>query len=278
MLYIPRFSQNIGKLRMLAVSHANNARITQRGRTYILDGNPIESPPVSEAVKQFYRKFEAEKIAATVAQSNPMFKNKEDVIRFWASKRDYGTDLHDLIEKYYKGQPLTDAQKKELCHFLDWEKNGKPIAWQPYWCEQAIWCPHTHDDKITAGRIDMLYSDGNKFYHVDWKFVEKPNYDYNGIPFYCNCKSAIPFEATEHTDKCKAIGPAPETKHLLMYKWASYAGNNSLYCEMLRRNYGMNVVESWLVFLHPKAPSYTQQSVDFDAHRPLIDAILGKQE
>lgn len=267
---------------MIGLPHANNTRIEQRGRTYYLDGKPLRSPSVSEAVKKFYHQFDVKQAAANTSRfsanrlkSDGTLRSDDEIIQFWASKADYGTRLHDVIEKYYKEQPIDEADRQELAHFFDWEKNGKPPQWKPYWSEQAIWCPHTHDGKYTAGRIDMLYSDGNRFYHVDWKFVEKPDYDYKGMQVYCNCGAIMPLEASDHAITCKAIGPAPETKHLLIHKWTAYASNNSLYCEMLRRNYGFDVAESWLVFLHPNAPTYTQKMVDFDAHSAVVDAILG---
>jgi hypothetical protein len=234
-------------------------------------------------VKKFYHQFNAQEAAANTSRFNAnrrkpdgTLRSNDEIIEFWKTKSDYGTELHDLIEKYYNGIPIPENRLPELKHFLEWEKTGKPKEWQPYWTEQAIWCPHTHDDKITVGRIDMLYHNNGRFYHVDWKFVEKPDYDYNGVQVYCSC-GAWKLDLPDHAENCKAIGPTPETKHLTMYKWANYAGNNSVYSEMLRRNYGFDVAESWLVFLHPSSPTYTQKRIDFEAHTLLVNAILGSK-
>lgn len=265
--------------------HPNNELITQRGRNYYVKGKRVKSPSVSEAVKAYYHPFDKEAVLGNIRpndkrrlKADGSSRTDEEMIQRWADVAEYGESLHKVIEDYYNGVPIPDEHAFELRHFVAWDK-AKPSDWIPYWTEQAIWCPRRQSNAIQTGRIDMLFVNAKgEYFHVDWKFAE-PDYAYgkNESRVYCTC-NAWRFgdvECVDHQPGCKAIGPKEETKALLMYKWAGYAGNNSLYCEMLRRNYAFNVVESRLVFLHPDSPSFTERFVDFKKHEALVNAIIG---
>jgi hypothetical protein len=288
-VYRLKLSQEIGNFGNSMLNslhpHPNNALITQRGRAYFVKGKRITAPSVSEAVKVYYHPFNKKEVLANI-RSNDKRRLKADgtsrtddeMVQRWAENAEYGESLHKVVEDYYNGIPIPEDKAFELRHFVAWDK-AKPADWVPYWTEQAIWCPHRHDDEITAGRIDMLFTDGQgKFFHVDWKFADADYaYGRNKSRVYCTC-NAWRFgdvECVEHEFGCKAIGPTEQTKHLLMYKWAGFAGNNSLYSEMLRRNYEFNIVESRLVFLHPDLAEYVERFVDFEKHSSLVNSIIG---
>lgn len=262
--------------------HPHNARIKQRGRKYYLDGKPIDTRSVSEAVKEYQHPFIEKEALSKVGPTHEdrlkpdgTLRKDEEVKELWKSKARFGDDKHAIICDYYNGKPIPVHETENLRNFISWEA-ARPKDWIPYWSEQAIWCPHSETGEITAGRLDMLFKNSkDEFFHVDWKFVQYPDFKYR---VYCRC-GAWQFgdvEVVTHDLGCSAIGPKEENKHLLNYKWMAYASNNSLYCEMLRRNYGFNVVESRLVFVHPKAKTYEERPVDFEGHRLVVEAIIGK--
>lgn len=261
--------------------HPNNERIKQRGRTYFFDGKAITTRSVTEAVKVFQHPFDEKAVLARIGPTHEdrvkpdgSLRNDEEIKQIWRDKARFGDDKHAVICNFYNGIPIPANEVEKLRNFIAWEA-ARPADWIPYWSEQAIWCPHRVTGEITAGRLDMLFKNNkDQFFHVDWKFVQYPDYSYK---VYCTCgaRAMGDVEVVTHDFGCSAIGPTEQNKHLLNYKWMAYAANNSLYCEMLRRNYGFNVVESRLVFVHPKANSYEERMVDFEDHRPVVEAILG---
>lgn len=265
--------------------HPNNELITQRGRSYYVNGKLVTGDSVSEAPRPYLHKFNRKEVLKNMGPKSQKrslpggrFRTDAEMKEHWRDRANYGEEGHSIIENYYNGIPIPEDKLFELRHFIAWDA-AKPADWIPYWSEQAIWCPHRHDDKLTAGRLDMLFvNDKKEFFHVDWKFAI-PDHEFGEKKsrVWCNC-GAWKFgdvECVEHNPGCSAIGPHEYTKHLLMYRWAGYACNNSIYSEMLRRNYGFNVVESRLVFLHPDSDHFAERFVDFDKHTALVNAILG---
>ena len=263
--------------------HPNNDRIKQRGRTYFLDGKAITTRSVTEAVKTFQHQFDEKKVLARIGpdhvdriKPDGTLRKDEEIKEIWRSKARFGDDKHAVIDNFNNDIPIPALEAENLRNFIAWEA-ARPKEWTRYWSEQAIWCPHSETGEVTAGRIDMLYkNDKDEFFHVDWKFVQYPDHKNK---LYCSCGAYAmgDVEVVTHEFGCSAIGATELNKHVLNYKWMPYAANNSLYCEMLRRNYGFNVVESRLVFVHPKANSYEERFVNFDEHRQVVEAIIGKK-
>lgn len=168
---------------------------------YEVDGKvmPIS---VTTVAKQYFGKFDAEKVAKGVAsKSYPEGhkyhgKTAEQIVQMWTSDSDasaQGTSFHAMVEKFYNipelyGIPLeefsTDAKRNAaLAEWYDPAELARPEFQQflKYHCDIVLpnkWIPFRTELVIfdtelqMAGTIDMVYRDGlNKkcLHFIDWK-------------------------------------------------------------------------------------------------------------
>lgn len=276
--------------------HPNAVRIDVRGpdeREYYVDGVRIWGASVSTAIKPFFPLFDSKKISANLRPDHKDGKDENGVVRtpkqirrVWKINRDisakFGTDRHKDAENILSGIPIPEENKPLMVNFMFWLEEVKPKDWELVWVEQALWCPHTHDNKITPGRGDSLWrkKSNGKYIYVDWKFQKESEHQFQKgkSTLYCSCGAwkLGPVESVDHESKCAVWGPVRETKHIFMNKWAPDAAKCSLYSEMMRRNFDADVEESYLVYPHHLSPLRVYK-IDFDKFTLVVDAVLGKK-
>jgi len=196
--------------------------------TYTVDGRILSS--VSEVIKEFFPRFEGEKIARRIAMkgTNPKYRGMtaQGILRQWNAARDeaafLGQKLHEQIFNY-----LTDGLMSESQEFVWWknwhntvsEHYGKParLEWRIFDERAGI-----------AGTLDALFQDDRGQYHLlDWKRKKKlggPAYEYG-------------------------LGPLSRLPATDFHKGSIQL---NLYRALLERNYGINIANMALVQIHPE--------------------------
>lgn len=168
---------------------------------YEVDGKvmPIS---VTTVAKQYFGKFDAEKVAKFVAAKdyppgNKYYKKSvEEIVQMWSSDNEasqLGTSFHAMVEKFYNipelygmGVEKFEQESVRNAALAQWY-NGAELArpefqqFLRYHCEVVLpqgWVPFRTELVIfdtelqIAGTIDMVYRDGsnpNYLHFIDWK-------------------------------------------------------------------------------------------------------------
>jgi hypothetical protein len=202
---------------------------------------------VTTFVKQWFAKFDADKIIAKMMRSPKWEQSKyygmtpEEIKKTWSDKgskaAELGTQMHKSFEDHYNGIPIPE---EELLHpefdmFRVYEEEiVHPENLKPYRTE---WCVWDREVRI-AGSIDMIYTDhqGN-FYIYDWKRtveLKEDNMFQKGLP------------PLEHV---------PDTNFFV------YSLQLSTYKYLLEKNYGKTIKGMFLVCIHPENEKYMRKEV-----------------
>lgn len=142
-------------------------------------------------------------------------------------KCDAGSDLHNSIDMYYKGEDVYKLDYKEWRYFVNFVNDHKHL--DPVRSEMYIF----HRGAKLAGSIDKLMFDKRTqtFVIVDWKRVK----------------------AISKNSKTRMIAPV---EHLPDCNYAHYSLQLNLYRRILMTEYGINVSRMILVQLHPDRRDY----------------------
>lgn len=192
---------------------------------------------VTTVVESCFEQFDAEYWASVKATPG---HTKEMLLAEWAAKgeaaRNLGTQLHDRIERYYLGQPVTqewmsDASFRHFCAFA-WD-----IRLCPHRSEWRIY----HEESRLAGTLDFLARRADGTFDIwDWKRSSKV-VDSLGRSIECS-----PYGRTG----LEPLGHLPDTTYY------HYALQVSIYRYILEEKYGMRITSSHLGIFHPDYQRY----------------------
>ena len=76
----------------------NRITFVEKNHSYLIDGQPTNSPSVTQLLKRFKRKFEKEKMAARTAKKTN--RTVEQVLAEWDLNSLYSTTLGSMLHKY----------------------------------------------------------------------------------------------------------------------------------------------------------------------------------
>lgn len=215
------------------------------GHKYIYKG-VTEFTPVSTLYSSFFKKFDAQGIAA--AKSRKSGKMVEQYLEEWACTRDraaeVGTFMHKQIENSFNGLPtehtiefsfdgifariheLIDINR-ELEYFRKFRQTLQPAPFRTEWC---VFDPENQ----IAGTIDLICKNADGTYEMfDWKRSQKVNPDDKPWHMGINGLEHIPDTAYWH-----------------------YVLQQNTYRHMLETFYDVKVNGMHLVVLHPDNPGY----------------------
>jgi len=192
---------------------------------------------VTTVVESCFEQFDAEYWASVKATPG---HTKEMILAEWAAKakraRDLGTQLHDRIERYYLGEPVTEEWMRDESFRL-----FAAFAWDvrlcPYRSEWRIY----HEESRMAGTLDFLARRADGTFDIwDWKRSSKV-VDSLGHSIVYNS-----FGRTGH----EPLGNLPDTTY------HHYALQVSIYRYILEDKYGLRIASAHLGIFHPDYQRY----------------------
>ena len=231
--------------------HPRDIRVTfdEPTHIYTIDGSSDGVISVTTLIHKHFPHFDPDdvlkKMRASLKGLNEKYKGLSDneIKQLWnengkhASER--GTRLHKRIELYYNEVEVADLSKlslneteisKEFQHFLNFNETIKNRL-EPYRTEWSLF----RKDLKLAGQLDMLYrikKNPTKFALYDWKCVQEIKMDN---------RFEKGFGGLKHLDHCN---------------YFHYSVQLNIYKRILETLYDINVVEMFLVILHPDNDSY----------------------
>lgn len=182
----------------------------------------------TETISSYFKPFDKEGVAEFVAQRRGC--SPESLIAEWEHQTELGTQLHANIEKFLLSLPYEESD-------VFWQfKNF--FAQHPMKPFRTEWTIYDEDSRI-AGTIDSLD------FHVsnimlDWK-RSKNLIDRNGQVITTSFKGETGLDILAHLPDCS---------------YYHYAMQQSGYKYILKKNYGIEVNDCWLVVFHPTLPNY----------------------
>ena len=215
---------------------------------YIVDGTPLDS--VTTFVKNCFPEFDSEFYANRKAESLGI--TKEEVLEMWDKKgresRDKGTAMHEKIESYYLGKPVSTDETFELFKIF-----ANKISLKPYRTE---WAVYDWDQKI-AGTIDFVDYQNGEYIIYDWKRSDK-----------LIAKNGLPIKNSQY-----GVKALPPIENLDDSPYYHYTLQLSLYKYILEKNYGITVSKLRLGIFHP---SYNKPYVlEMPYLQNEIDSLFG---
>lgn len=215
---------------------------------YIVDSTPLDS--VTTFVKNCFPEFDSEFHAKRKAEALGI--TKEEVLEMWDEKgresREQGTIMHEKIESYYLGKPVSTNETFELFKIF-----ANKITLKPYRTE---WAVYDWEQKI-AGTIDFVDYQNGEYIIYDWKRSDK-----------LIAKNGLPIKNSLYGEKA-----LPPIDNLDDSPYYHYALQLSLYKYILEKNYGIIVSKLRLGIFHP---SYIKPYVlEMPYLRNEIDTLFG---
>lgn len=226
----------------------DNISFRKADHVYIVDGTPLDS--VTTFVKNCFPEFNSEFHAKRKAETLGI--TKEEVLKMWDKKgresREQGTAMHEKIESYYLGKPVSTDETFELFKIF-----ANKITLKPYRTE---WAVYDWEQKI-AGTIDFVDYQNGEYIIYDWKRSDK-----------LIAKNGLPIKNSQYGEKA-----LPPIENLDDSPYYHYALQLSLYKYILEKNYGITVSKLRLGIFHP---SYNKPYVlEMPYLRNEIDTLFG---
>lgn len=204
----------------------DNIAFREADHLYIADGTPLDS--VTTFVKNCFPEFDSEFHAKRKAETLGIAK--EEVLEMWDKKgresRERGTIMHENIESYYLGKPVSTDETFELFKIF-----ANKIILKPYRTE---WAVYDWEQKI-AGTIDFVDYQNGEYIIYDWKRSDKLIAK-NGLPIKNSLYGVKALPPIDNLDDCP---------------YYHYALQLSLYKYILEKNYGITISKLRLGIFHP---------------------------
>jgi len=179
----------------------------------------VELTSVTTKLKDYFP-FESEKIAKELSEIRGI--PVESILEDWKKTADNGTAVHELAERYCKGEKLTQEELDKIKHvtnFIQDHPNFEILG-----CEVIVFSKK----HSTAGTVDLMLKnkDNGKLYLLDWKTSNKE------------------IEREEHWSMAK--GKLNEIPH---NKFHQYSMQVAMYMLILKLEYGIVIHDSIIVHL-----------------------------
>ncbi|ACH46872.1 putative ATP-dependent nuclease [Feldmannia species virus] len=207
------------------------------GHRYVVDGSSEGYVSVTSLIKTMFPPFDPDRVIRKMMVSKSATSSKYDgltpseIKRRWASIGEnasrLGTSMHEQIENFSLWGNIPDAVTPEFRYFQNFLRDHQDL--EPHRIEWRIF----HEEALLCGSVDMVYRRGNDFVVVDWK---RSKYVRRNNPF--------------------ANGTHNATKNLEDCNFNHYSLQLGIYKYILREKYGVNVVDAYMVVLHPLQENY----------------------
>ena len=233
----------------------DNLDFDEHYHVYKLKGSDIKFDSVTSTIHNNFSKFDPKLAVKNIIgcgkySKDPTYKyyqkSQEQILAEWALTRSKGTDMHRMIECYFKQEPFEKGEEfaKEISLFEKFlqEENDLKI----YRSEWRIY----DEDLGIAGTIDAIFKRGNDFIILDWKRIANLNF--------------------ESPQKSKTL------PHLRDCNYNHYSLQLNLYRRILQRKYEIDAKELYIALIHPdndECKLYRVPLMDKD-----IDTILKDRE
>lgn len=233
---------------MLAVRNAhprdNRIRFEEEGHKYFIDDKPAWMAgyiSTTTLVHKLFPEFDADEVIAKMRGSKRWVDSKyhgltdDEIKLLWdknrASAASAGTSMHANLELYANGQPH-DTDTKEFRLFESFVRDHPDL--KPFRSEWLIFDEETG----ISGSVDMVYANGSGgFILCDFKRSKEIR---RWNPWQRGCSPI-----TEGLDDCNFI---------------HYSLQLGIYKAILEKNYGIKILESFILVLHPDQEDYLKIS------------------
>jgi hypothetical protein len=217
----------------------NNIKFEEKGHIYTINGKRGYTS-VTTWIKQFFKKFDADKIINNMMKSANWNTSKyygmspEEIKSLWNNNGDnaakLGTDMHKMFEDYYNGINV-NGSGIEFEYFQNFIKDNADLV--PF---RSEWLVYDEDLKL-SGSVDMLFinEDGTLSIY-DWK----------------RCKSLEKF-VSYNQFALDPISHIPDTNF-----W-HYSIQLNTYKLIIERKYGYKVKDMYLICIHPELDTNYQK-------------------
>jgi hypothetical protein len=217
----------------------NNIQFEEKGHIYTINGKRGYTS-VTTWIKQFFKKFDADKIISNMMKSANWATSKyygmtpEEIKLLWNSNGDnaakLGTDMHKMFENYYNGIEV-NGTGIEFEYFQNFIKDNVDLV--PF---RSEWLVYDEDLKL-SGSVDMLFMNEDGTLSIyDWK----------------RCKSLEKF-VSYNQFALDPISHIPDTNF-----W-HYSIQLNTYKLIIERKYGYKVKDMYLICIHPELDTNYQK-------------------
>ena len=146
----------------------NDITLDQENHKYILDSSPeFKFSSVTEFIHFFFEKFDQEKVATKLINTNPKYSGKtlNEVLKEWGKGAERGTIVHNELEMFVKENAVPKHQMSITG--ARWLKEKQKNEHNTFYSEVIV---YTKELGI-AGTIDLLVYNSfkNMFHFVDCK-------------------------------------------------------------------------------------------------------------
>ncbi|NBV73285.1 hypothetical protein EBR61_03350, partial [bacterium] len=146
----------------------NDITLDQENHKYILNSSPeFKFSSVTEFIHFFFEKFDQEKVAIKLINTNPKYSGKtlNEVLKEWGKGAERGTIVHNELEMYVKEN--IDPKHQMSITGVRWLKEKQKNEHNSFFSEVIVYSKELG----IAGTIDLLvYNSEQDMYHlVDWK-------------------------------------------------------------------------------------------------------------
>ena len=205
----PRYMNNI---------EDNNITLNEELHQYSLIDRPdISFTSVTTYVEHFFEGFDSLKIATKLVKSHPKYSKYtvESLIAKWAETANYGTRVHNEIEKWLKEK--IEPEDIKALNGRDWIEKYRARSDMNVHSEVIVYST----ELSIAGTVDILAKDNStdEYGIIDWKTSKKiDNNSYN-----------------------QKMGTHLSTRHVMDCNFYHYSLQLSLYRYILEEYYGLKI-------------------------------------
>ena len=172
---------------------------------------------VTTYVEHFFEGFDAQKVATKLINNYPKYAGRtvESLIADWDAAANYGTMVHDELEKWIK-ESIEPSDIKAI-NGKDWMENYRLRSNIDVHSEVIVYS----EELAIAGTVDILAKDNETGAYdiIDWKTSKK-------------------IDMTSYGQK---MGTHPATGHLMDCNFYHYSIQLSLYRYILEEYYGLEI-------------------------------------
>ncbi len=204
--------------KILNINNKSNLFFEEKKHKYFINEN-FELTSVTKYLSKFFP-FDLNKVARDVAERE--WRTEDEVLGEWEVLRDSGSKIHDIADRYCRGEELSDIELENI--------GGVVAFFNEYDYFEII----ASEIKIfskkynIAGTIDLILKDKNtnRLYILDWKTSRK--------------------EINKEDCFSMAKGPFEELFNNKFYK---YSAQLSFYSNILKENYNIEIWDFFFVHL-----------------------------
>jgi len=149
----------------------NDITLDQENHKYILNSSPeFKFSSVTEFIHFFFEKFDQEKVATKLINTNPKYSGKtlNEVLKEWGKGAERGTIVHNELEMYVKEN--IDPKHQMSITGVRWLKEKQKNEHNSFFSEVIVYSKELG----IAGTVDCIAEYDNELAIIDFKTSKKP--------------------------------------------------------------------------------------------------------